>query len=520
MVPGSRILLEVVDGLRRQRAALFRKGSAGLWHEQLAPKAALFFLMAFVNTLLDAAKDTLVITSGGVQQLPFLMTWVVFPCSVLFLLAFTAVSNRCSRGRTFNVVISAFCSFFLLFTFVLFPLRESLHPTAAAASLAAALPPGLFGAVLCFRDWTFSLFYVASELWGDVVLSLLFWGMANDTTRIRDAPLLYPLFGIGANVAQAAAGLCLKALAFGAHAAGLQGDAAWSVKLRVLCLVACAACVAIVGLHASIIRRAEAGGEVSGRAAPAGPAKSGSAPSPSLRQSLATVGASPQIQALAACAVAQGIANVLHEFAWKDLIRQLHPTPDAYSSYMGDVATFTGLLSVALMLSSPVIFARLRWFGAASASPRILLWGGALFFAAAVARAHAPAAMAPALLAPLVLAGSTLFVCARASKYALWKPSEEMVYISLDHASRTRGKAAIDVVANQFGKSGGSLGTQGLLVLCGGSLSAALPVISLAFLACVTRWLGAVARLEQYRGGAGGEEQAKTGAHGEAPGET
>jgi AAA family ATP:ADP antiporter len=53
------------------------------------------------------------------------------------------------------------------------------------------------------RNWLFTLFYCMSELWGDVVLSLLFWGLANETTALKDASLLYPLFGIGANIGQA-----------------------------------------------------------------------------------------------------------------------------------------------------------------------------------------------------------------------------------------------------------------------------------------------------------------------------
>lgn len=61
------------------------------------------------------------------------------------------------------------------------------------------------------RNWMFTLFYCTSELWGDVVLSLLFWGLANETTSLRDAPLLYPLFGVGANVAQTLAGRILSA---------------------------------------------------------------------------------------------------------------------------------------------------------------------------------------------------------------------------------------------------------------------------------------------------------------------
>ena len=73
-------------------------------------------------------------------------------------------------------------------------------------SCVQVLPTGLAGMVGMVRNWLFTLFYCASELWGDVMLSLLFWGLANETTSIEDAPLLYPLFGIGANVAQTMAG--------------------------------------------------------------------------------------------------------------------------------------------------------------------------------------------------------------------------------------------------------------------------------------------------------------------------
>ena len=59
---------------------------------------------------------------------------------------------------------------------------------------------GLAGLVGMVRNWMFTAFYCSAELWGDVVLSLLFWGLANEMTNIEEAPVLYPLFGIGANV--------------------------------------------------------------------------------------------------------------------------------------------------------------------------------------------------------------------------------------------------------------------------------------------------------------------------------
>ena len=90
----------------------------------------------------------------------------------------------------------------------------------------------------------FTLFYVAAEMWGDVVLSLLFWGLANETTSIREAPLLYPLFGIGANIGQTASGKALSSFSAYAHGrmtypAQLQASAC---RLIPCTATACATC--------------------------------------------------------------------------------------------------------------------------------------------------------------------------------------------------------------------------------------------------------------------------------------
>lgn len=86
------------------------------------------------------------------------------------------------------------------------------------------------------RNWMFTLFYCTSELWGDVVLSLLFWGLANETTSLRDAPLLYPLFGVGANVAQTLAGRILSAFSKTTASKLSYAQQVQSCMVMVLCL--------------------------------------------------------------------------------------------------------------------------------------------------------------------------------------------------------------------------------------------------------------------------------------------
>jgi len=60
---------------------------------------------------------------------------------------------------------------------------------------------------------------------------------------------------------------------------------------------------------------------------------------------------------------------------------------------------------------------------------------------------------------------TTSQVVGKGAKFSLYKPAEEMVYISLDAESRTKGKAAIDVVGAQTGKSVGSI-LQQVLMTC------------------------------------------------------
>ena len=48
-------------------------------------------------------------------------------------------------------------------------------------------------------NWTYTLFYILSELWGSAVLSLLFWQFANAITPVKEARRFYGMFGFVGN---------------------------------------------------------------------------------------------------------------------------------------------------------------------------------------------------------------------------------------------------------------------------------------------------------------------------------
>ena len=93
---------------------------------------------------------------------------------------------------------------------------------------------------------------------------------------------------------------------------------------------------------------------------------------------------------------------------------------------------------------------------------------------------------------PLLIAvyvGLLQNVLSKATKYAIFDPTKEMAYIPLDRDSKTKGKAAIDVLGARLGKSGGALAQQ-MLVLVFGNIVRGSPVVAVLFYITIALWLG------------------------------
>lgn len=218
----------------------------------------------------------------------------------------------------------------------------------------------------------------------------------------------------------------------------------------------------------------------------------------SFTDSLAVVRSSSKISNLAVLVVGYGLSHRLFEFAWKGAVRTIHSSPQAYQSVLADVSIYTGWATISFMLLGRFVFQHFGWGAAAAATPVAMLLSGGAFFGLSLASGAGINVMglSPEQLAVVgIAAGMWTQVAARASKYSLFDPAKEMVYIGTSPEERSKGKAAVDLLGSQFGKTGGAWVTN-ILLLISGSLAASLPAVSVSFVIVLIAWLRAVGRLE------------------------
>jgi AAA family ATP:ADP antiporter len=165
---------------------------------------------------------------------------------------------------------------------------------------------------------------------------------------------------------------------------------------------------------------------------------------------------------------------------------------------MGDFSTATGAVTFTMMLVSRWIFNKFGWGMAALITPTVLLITGVIFFALVLFSDVLTPTLATIGLTPLfaaVLVGAAQNIFSKASKYSLFDPCKEMAYIPLDDETRTKGKAAIDVICNPLGKSGGAL-IQQFMIIGFGSLAASTPYLGMILLGVAILWIIAAKDLD------------------------
>lgn len=458
--------------------------------KKFLPLSMIMFFILFNYTVLRNTKDTLILTSANAGTITFIKMYCVMPVAILFVILYAKMSNIFNAEKLFYVTIAPFIMFFAIFAFFLNPNVDLLHPTQDTIDSWIAAKPRFEGFFRLAGCWTYTVFYIMSELWGSMMLSLAFWQFANQITRMTEAKRFYGLFVIVSNIATILSGVCVSYLSSISTKLAPAGSDPWQWSLTALMIVTIIVsiiCMAIYRwMHTNVLTDPKYYD---------GPKeKKEKKRKPGLIESAKIIFSSPELGFIVLLIISYGVTINLVEVQWKNQVKA-HFALDKVSmnAFMGKYSAWTGVSTVffALFLGSNIL-RRLGWFVSAAFTPVVILGTGAIFFIFILSGDSVKILVENPIYAASIV-GAVVVIASKAVKYSLFDPTKEMAYIPLDQELKTKGKAAVDVIGGRLGKSSGAfVQTLLLMVFATTDVIAIAPIASGVFIIICIAWLYAV----------------------------
>lgn len=489
--------------MKDESYAKFGKFRSYLWPihgnelKKLLPMLCIAFLTALIYNILRIMKDGLIVTAAeSAEVIPFVKVWAMLPIAILATSIFVKLSHRHSSEKVFYYITSGFLVFFAIFCFVLYPIRESLHLHAFADYLQTVLPKGLGGMIGLVRYWSYGLFYAMAEIWGTICLTILFWGFANEVTKVSEAKRFYGLLALGANFSSIPAGfLTLKCLDYTPKTQWLGTDDPYQYQLALVTFTIIAAGGLLIWSFRKFNKKV-----VSKLDLPANhhnPKLDKLESKPSMTASFKTLMRSKYLTSISVVVISYNLVINLVEVLWKEQVRTLYPDKHDFQAYMSYITSATGVVAtlMALIVSGNMI-RKCGWTATALFTPIMILLTSIGFFVFYLAPEGSLVFLTGGAteLSMVVLIGAIQNCFSRAAKFTVFDETKEMCFIPLSRQEKIRGKAAIDGVGSRLGKSGGSLIYQGMFLVFE-KLAASAPYVAILLGFLFAGWMGAVRRL-------------------------
>lgn len=439
----------------------FSKWRRRLWpfHQRelkkLVPLILIKFFISLNYCLLTCLKDTMVVTAegSGAEVTTVLKGWVVLPIAMVVALIYSKLSNILNKQQLFYTMLSGFLVVIFLYAFVLYPNAEFFTPTKSSDWLTNVIGAKHAHWVAVYRNWIQSLLFITAELWGSLVILVMFWGFANDITSVNEAKRSYNIYIAAGDLAAFSIGPIIyfftKRLSHLPFIFTVQSIIALVLFVGIL----------IMALYFWVNKYVLTENHFFNPAAYQSKPKTEKAKL-SLRQAFGQLARSRYLLGIAIIVVGYGLTINLVEVTWKASLKNAFPNPSEYQTFFSKTTSCVGFFAfiTSVFLGSNII-RRLGWHFSAQLTPVLVGVTGCLFFLFILLQHHLGWLSSLFALSPLgliVLFGAIQNVISKVAKYSFFDPTKEMAYIPLDEESKVKGKAAIDLVGSRLGKSGSS----------------------------------------------------------------
>lgn len=461
--------------------------------------AGILFLVLFFYTFVRLLKDTLILTapgSGG-EVVSYLKFGCVLPSAMLFVVLYAKMSNMFNKTTLYYVTLLPFIAFFVLFGFILYPMRDALNMDLDTINAWKAAYPHFRWAVPIFAYWIYSLFYVFAEIFGNVGVMILFWQFANNITDTKEASRFYPLFGFFANLSLIFVETVTKAL-FPAEGAKDSIDASatvvdkFSQSLPYAMLIVLVCGLGIMLLHYYIVNIAMKDTRLIPHVkAP----KKQDKPKMSLLESFKYLLKSKYLGFIVLIVLGYNISINLVEVTFKSQLSAAY-TKSEVVHFMASMYGYTGIVTMLITFTCKGVMRSFGWTFTALITPVVLLITGGAFYAFILFQSNldwvcALAGASPAFLA--IIFGAAQNVSSKSTKYAFFDSSINMAYIPAGEEEKIKGKAAVDVLGGRLGKSSGGLIQLVLLTLIPEATQMTIaPILAVLMVFMILVWLWSV----------------------------
>ena len=446
--------------------------------------AIMMACIVYIFYALKSLQDTLIISRVGVELFSTIELFGVLPGAFAFTLFYTKLSSHFKRTQIFYFLTWFFLSFFIIFDLFLYPNTEKLHFDLSYLSREFPLLKYQF---LMISNWTYSLFYIFASLWGNVMLALMFWQIANQIFSTHGAKIYYPLIALLGQMGSILSGVVIVFFT------NKKVSTVWSDSMHYILI-----CILIAGIIISITFFILTNYFISHEKINT---QESFQERISLIDSLSYVIHSKYIRYLVLVLFCYGICTNLSEALWKRQISDLYQTSMLYTQFIGRIQIIAGIVSIAAITLSFLILRKIKWYTAALLTPLMSLVLGIPFFLFTLYEATLPLLQQvvgySALFISVVLGGiHNIFY--RSVKYSFFEPTKEIVYIPLNDELKTKGKAVADLLGERMGKASSSIVQYSILSLTiGSTLLSIAPVLFGLFLLFIGIWIFSLSKINK-----------------------
>lgn len=392
--------------------------------------------------ILRSARNALAVTDlgGGAQSIPWFELCGTMPGAVLMTMGLAWLLNRMPIHKVFFVSLALFVSFFILFSFVIYPALPQMVAFLGTGWMAAMLP-----------KLASLLFFVMAELWKIALLTILFWGFVNQSISMENAKKYYAPLMLGGSVGTVLASPIISLCTSDA----LSGKS-WGYSLvlmtGVLVILSAVAALCFFLLSRSLKPVSEVEEEEKENL--------------SVLESIKICFRSSHLFLLAWLTIADYVAYAIGEVVFFDVLKTHYPDPRDYCDFMGKLSLWSGILTAfSALVITPYLLRRCRWVVASLVTPICLLVTLTAFFLFVW---HPALAERSGLV---ILSGSLFFCLVRAAKFTLFDTSKEISFLLLPGVEKMQGKLVIDGMCARLGRGGASFLSLSLIQACGGVLA-------------------------------------------------